>query len=82
MSSTGALRPRLYFTVNLSCNIKNSVHPFCYGKGSDNRQNGIQIFGRFGSDFSKLFPTRQTVFRTPLVRRSTRLRDSKIRSGK
>jgi hypothetical protein len=34
--------------------------------GSENRLDGIQNFGRFGSVFSKPFPTRQTVFRTDI----------------
>jgi hypothetical protein len=36
--------------------------------GSENRLDGIKNFGRFGSVFSKPFPTRQTVFRTSLAR--------------
>jgi hypothetical protein len=35
--------------------------------GSENRLDGIQNFGLFGSVFSKPFPTRQTLFRTGLL---------------
>jgi hypothetical protein len=53
MSSAGTLCPRLYFIVYLSCKRKNSARPFCYGTGSENRLDGIQNFGRFGSVFCK-----------------------------
>jgi hypothetical protein len=42
-----------YFIVYLSCKSKNSARPLCYGTDSENRLDGIQKFGRFGSVFCK-----------------------------
>jgi hypothetical protein len=50
----------------LELKSKNSARPFCYGTGSENRLDGIQNCGRFGSVFCKTVSDPSDGFRTPL----------------
>jgi hypothetical protein len=68
MSSDLTLCPKLYFIVYLSCKRKKSARPFCYGTDSESVWAEFKIVdGNSVRFFAKPFPTRQTVFRTPLV---------------